>query len=32
MSAFPGTPRVLKGGLVLLDPEGRVIQRVIPLQ
>jgi hypothetical protein len=32
ISAFPGSPRVLKGGLVLLDPEGRVIQRVIPLQ
>ena len=21
MSAFPGSPRVLKGGLVLLDPD-----------
>jgi hypothetical protein len=32
MSTFPGSPRLLKGGLILLDPEGRVIQRVISLQ
>jgi hypothetical protein len=32
MSAFPGSPRVLKGGLVLIDPVSGAIQRVIVLQ
>jgi len=32
MSAFPGSPRVLKGGLVLIDPVSGAIQRVIALQ
>ena len=33
MSAFPGSPRILKGGLVLLDPDTySVIQQVIVLQ
>ena len=32
MSAFPGSPRLVKGGIVLLDaPSGRVLT-VIPLQ
>lgn len=25
MSAFPGSPRILKGGLVLLDPDTFVV-------
>jgi hypothetical protein len=33
MSAFPGSPRILKGGLVLLDPDTySVIQQVVVLQ
>jgi hypothetical protein len=32
MSTFPGTPRVLMGGLVLLDPQSTAVQRVIVLQ
>ena len=32
MSAFPGTPRILKGGLVLLDPRSGAVQRIITLQ
>jgi hypothetical protein len=32
MSAFPGSPRVLKGGLVLLDPGSGAVLRVIALQ
>lgn len=32
MSAFPGSPRVLMGGIVLLDPESTAVQRVIVLQ
>lgn len=32
MSAFPGSPRTLKGGLVLLDARTQQLQRVIPLQ
>src|SRR5678815_2536284 len=32
MTTFPGSPRVLKGGLVLIDPETSAIQRVIVLQ
>lgn len=32
MSSFPGSPRLLKGGIVLLDPTTGVVLRVIPLQ
>lgn len=32
MSGFPGSPRLIKGGLVLLDPESAAIQRIIVLQ
>lgn len=32
MSSFPGSPRLLKGGIVLLDPTSGAVQRVIPLQ
>lgn len=32
MTSFPNSPRLLKGGLVLLDPASSVIQRVITLQ
>jgi hypothetical protein len=32
MSSFPGSPRLLKGGIVLVDPLTGAVQRVIPLQ
>ncbi len=32
MSAFPGSPRVLKGGIILIDPVSGAIRRVIALQ
>ena len=32
MTTFPGSPRVIKGGLVLIDPETAQVQRVITLQ
>jgi hypothetical protein len=32
MSSFPGSPRLLKGGIVLLDPTTAVVQRIITLQ
>ena len=32
MTTFPGSPRLLKGGLVLLDPRTSMVQRTIPLQ
>ena len=32
MSSFPGSPRLIKGGLVLLDPVSGAVQRVISLQ
>jgi hypothetical protein len=32
MSSFPGSPRLLKGGLILLDPVSGAVQRVISLQ
>jgi hypothetical protein len=32
MSTFPNSPRLLKGGLVLIDPETGMIQRIIALQ
>jgi hypothetical protein len=32
MTAFPGSPRLLRGGLVLLDPQTGTVLGVIPLQ
>ena len=32
MSTFPGSPRLVKGGIVLLDPQTSVVVRVIALQ
>ncbi len=32
MSTFPNSPRLLKGGLVLLDPDSGAVQRIIVLQ
>ncbi|TDB87407.1 hypothetical protein E1264_14680 [Actinomadura sp. KC216] len=32
MSAFPGSPRLVKGGIVLLDPAGGALRQVISLQ
>ncbi len=32
MSSFPGSPRLLKGGIVLIDPDTSAIVRVIVLQ
>jgi Contractile injection system tube protein len=32
MSSFPGSPRLLKGGIVLLDPTTGAVQRIITLQ
>jgi len=32
MTTFPNSPRLLKGGLVLLDPETSVVRRIIVLQ
>jgi hypothetical protein len=32
VSTFPRTPRVIKGGIVLLDPNTSLLQRVIVLQ
>jgi hypothetical protein len=32
MTTFPGSPRLLKGGLVLVDPDSGATQRVIVLQ
>jgi hypothetical protein len=32
MSTFPGSPRVLKGAIVLVDPQNGKVLRVIPLQ
>jgi hypothetical protein len=32
MSSFPNAPRLIKGGIVLIDPESSAILRVIPLQ
>jgi hypothetical protein len=31
-TSFPGSPRLLKGGIVLIDPASSAVQRVIPLQ
>jgi hypothetical protein len=32
MTSFPGSPRLLKGGIVLLDPVTSTVQRIIALQ
>ncbi len=32
MSSFPGSPRLLKGGLVLIDPDTSQVLRIITLQ
>ena len=32
MTTFPGSPRLLKGGIVLVDPTGGAVLRVIALQ
>jgi hypothetical protein len=32
MSAFPGSPRLVRGGIVLLDPTTSTVLRVITLQ
>lgn len=32
MSTFPGSPRLIKGGIVLIDPDTGLVQRVIALQ
>lgn len=32
MSTFPGSPRLLKGGLVLLNPDNGAVRRIISLQ
>jgi hypothetical protein len=32
MTSFPGSPRLLKGGIVLLDPDTSAVRRVINLQ
>jgi hypothetical protein len=32
MSTFPGSPRHLKGGIVLIDPDTSAVQRIISLQ
>src|ERR1051326_9554764 len=32
MSTFPGSPALLKGGIVLLDPDSGAVQRIITLQ
>jgi len=32
MTGFPGSPQLVKGGIVLLDPQTSLVQQVIPLQ
>jgi hypothetical protein len=32
VTTFPGSPRLLKGGIVLLDPKTTAVQRIIVLQ
>jgi hypothetical protein len=32
MSAFPGSPKLLKGGIVLIDPSSGVVQSIVVLQ
>jgi hypothetical protein len=32
MTSFPGSPKLLKGGIVLIDPQSALVQRIISLQ
>lgn len=32
MSSFPGSPRILKGGIVLIDPDTSAVRKIIVLQ
>jgi hypothetical protein len=32
MLSVPNSPRLIKGGLVLVDPDSRVVQKIIVLQ
>jgi hypothetical protein len=32
MTTFPGSPRLLKGGIVLIDPDSSAMRRIIALQ
>src|SRR5215471_2598373 len=32
MTTFPGSPRLIKGGIILMDPDTGVVLRIIPLQ
>src|SRR3954447_9278130 len=32
MTGFPNSPRLLKGGIVLIDPQSSAVRRVITLQ
>jgi len=32
MSSFPNSPRLLKGGIVLIDLDSGVVQKIIVLQ
>jgi hypothetical protein len=32
MSSFPSSPRLLKGGIALLDPDSGTVQQILPLQ
>ncbi|MCH7719889.1 MAG: hypothetical protein IH988_02710 [Planctomycetes bacterium] len=32
MTTFPGSPRLLKGGIVLIDPESSAVLRIIAMQ
>ena len=32
MTTFPQSPRLLKGGIVLIDPDTSAVKRVISLQ
>jgi hypothetical protein len=32
MSTFPGSPRLIKGGIVLIDPDTSLVKRIIALQ
>jgi hypothetical protein len=32
MSSFPGSPRLLKGGIALRDPNNEMVLQILPLQ
>lgn len=32
MTSFPGSPRTLKGGLIVMDAEGKAVLRTVPFQ